>query len=102
MKAKKTSGYSADLAKIYISDETRVLLLSTELQKQLKWVDGKPTDEVTGYKILCGIPDDYFFVKFDKKVALPKFGSLIKLKGLEACEVEKNVYFRAKNLEEVK
>lgn len=102
MKAKKTSGYSADLAKIYISDKTEVLLLSTELQKQFKWVNGKPTDEVTGYKVLCGIPDDYFFVKFDKKVALPQFGSIVKLAGLEACEVEKNVYFRAEGIEEVK
>lgn len=102
MKAKRTSGYSAEVAKIYVSNATKVLLLSTELQKQVKWVDHKPTDEVTGYKILCGMPNDYFTVKFDKQIALPPFGSQVKFKGLEACEVENNVWFKAEDIEEVK
>lgn len=102
MKAKQTSGYSADLAKMYVPEGTEIVLLSTKLTKQVRWVDGKPTDEITGYKILCAIPDDYFSVKLSKKINLPKFCSRITLKGLEACEVEKSVYFRAEDIEEVK
>lgn len=102
MKAKQSSGYSADLAKLYLPEGTEVVLLSTKLAKQVKWDGGKPTDQVTGYKILCGMPDDFFTVKLSKKVSLPTFCSRIKFKGLEACEVEKNVYFRAENIEEAK
>ena len=102
MKAKRTSGYSSDVAKMYIPEDTEIVLLSTKLVKQVEWNEGKPTDKVTGYKILCGLPDDFFSVKFNKKVDLPPFCSRIKFKGLEACEVEKNMYFRAEDLEEVK
>ena len=100
MKAKRNSCYSEEVAKIYITDETKVLLLSTELQDQVKWIDHKPTDQVTGYKVLCGMPNDYFTVKFKKKVQLPPFGSSVKFKGLEACEVDNNVWFRAQDIEE--
>lgn len=102
MKAKQSSGYSAEVAKMYVPDGTEVVLLSTKVKKQVKWVDGKPTTEVTGYKVLCGMPDDVFTVKFSKPVSLPKFCSRIKFKGLEACEVADNIYFRAEDLEEAK
>ena len=102
MKAKKSSGYSSELANLYVPKDTEVVLLSTKLIKQVRWEDGKPTAEVSGYKALCGIPDDYFAVKLNKKVNLPPFCSKIKFKGLEACEVEKNVYFRAEDIQEVK
>lgn len=100
MKAKRSTGYSDEVAKFYISDKTKVLLLSTELQKQVKWVDHKPTDEITGYKVLCGMPNDYFTVKFDHKVQLPPFGSSVKFKELEACEIDNKVWFRAQDIEE--
>lgn len=102
MKAKQNSGYSSEVANMYVPKDTEIVLLSTKPIKQMKWEDGKPTNEVIGYKILCGIPDDYFTVKFSKKVSLPPFCSRIKFKGLEACEVEKNIYFRAEDIEELK
>ena len=102
MKAKQSSGYSAEVAKIYVPDGTEVVLLSTKGKKQVKWVDGKPTTEVTGYKVLCGMHDDVFTVKFSKPVSLPQFCSRIKFKGLEACEVANNIYFRAEDIEEAK
>lgn len=101
MKVKSNTGYSANTAKNYILPETEVILLSTELKEQYKWKDGKPTDEVVGYKILCGIANDCFNVKLPHKIKLPAFGSKIEFKGLEACEVNNNVYFRAKEIKEV-
>lgn len=82
MKAKRASGYSAEVAKIYITDETKVLLLSTELQEQVKWVDHKPTDQVTGYKVLCGMPNDYFTVKFETKYSFLRLDHLLNSKDL--------------------
>lgn len=100
MKVKNTNGYSKELASMYVSDDTEVVLLSTKLMIQYKWRDNKPTDEIASYKVLCGMPDDYFYVKFDKKIKLPAFLSNIKFKNLEACEVNNNVWFRAEDIEE--
>lgn len=100
MKAKHNSGYSEDLANIYVPQSTEVILLSTTLDPRPKWKDGKPTKEIGSYRILCGMPDNYFYVKLDKKVKLPPFKSHIKLVGLKACEVNNNVYFKANDLEE--
>lgn len=100
MRTKKNSGYSEEVANIYITKDTEVILLSTEPEERVKWVDNKPTNEVTGYRILCGMPDDYFYVKLDKKIKLPPFKSDVKFQKLEACEVQGNVYFRAEGVEE--
>lgn len=102
MKTKRTSGYSEDLAKLYVPENSEVILLSTFLDPRPKWKDGKPTEEISGYRILCGMADDFFYVKFDKKVKLPPFKSTVKLVGLQACEVSNEVYFKAENVEEVK
>lgn len=92
----KQNGYSADLAKLYVPDDTEVLLLSTKPEPRYKWENGKPTDEVTGYKILCAIPGDYFYVKFAQKPKnLPSFGTKVTFDDLQACEVGQNVYFKA-------
>lgn len=102
MKAKRTSGYSTQVASLYVPEGTEVVLLSTQPEPRVKWENHKPTNEVTGYRVLCGIPDNFFYVKFDKKVKLPPFKSDVKLVGLEACEVDHNVWFKAENIEEVK
>lgn len=101
MKAKRTAGYSAEVANLYVPEGTEVVLLSTKPEPRVKWKDHKPTNEITGYRILCGMPDNYFYVKLDKKVKLPPFKSDIKLVGLEACEIENNVWFRASDIKEV-
>ena len=48
MKIKRTSGYSEALAKMYIPSDVSTYSLSINLDTQVKWVNGKPTDEVTG------------------------------------------------------
>lgn len=99
MQIKRKGGYSAQVAKLYVPEGTEVILLSTELEPRVKWENHKPTNEITGYRVLCGMPDNFFYVKFTKKVKLPPFKSDIKLIGLEACEVDNNVWFRAKDIE---
>lgn len=100
MKIKRTSGYSKDVAKMYIPGNTFTYSLSTDLSKQVKWIDGKPTDEVTGYQswfIAEGTKP--FKVKFTNRVELPAMFTKVKLQDLEACEVGNNVYFKANGIE---
>lgn len=100
MKAKRTSGYSAEVASLYVPEGTEVVLLSTQPEPRVKWENHKPTHDITGYRVLCGMPDNFFYVKLSKKVKLPAFKSAIKLVGLEACEVDNNVWFKADDIEE--
>jgi hypothetical protein len=100
MKAKRTSGYSEEVANRYVSEDTDVVLLSTKPEPRVKWENHRPTDEVTSYRVLCGMPDDYFYVKFDKKVKLPPYKSSVKFKHLQACEVDNNVWFKVEDIEE--
>lgn len=102
MKAKRTSGYSAQVASLYVPDGTEVVLLSTQPEQRVKWEKHKPTNEVTGYRVLCGMPDNFFYVKFDKEVKLPPFDSKVKFKNLQACEVDSNVWFKADDIVEAK
>lgn len=102
MKAKRTSGYSAQVASLYVPEGTEVVLLSTQLEPRVKWENHKPTNEVTGYRVLCGMPDNYFYVKLAKEVNLPPFDSKVKFKNLQACEVDNNVWFKAEDIEVVK
>lgn len=77
--------------------------LSTELELQIKFVDGKPTGEIIAYKAWFsqeGLPP--FQVKFTSEVELPNYMTMVELEGLEACEVNYNVYFRASDIKEVK
>ncbi|MHA2623617.1 hypothetical protein [Streptococcus uberis] len=103
MKAKyKRGGYSAQTANNYIDKNLPIYLVSDELETQVKFEDGKPTDEIIAYKAYFsqkGLPP--FIVKFDTKVKLPDFLSIIELENLQACEVNYNVYFKADNLKEV-
>ncbi len=100
MKAKRSNGYSEAVANMYVPENTDVVLLSTKPEPRVKWENHKPTDEITGYRVLCGMPDNFFYVKFDKKVKLPSFNSKVKFKHLQACEVDNNVWFKAEDIEE--
>lgn len=46
MKIRRNSGYSKEVAKMYIPSDVQIFSLSTELTKQVKWIDGKPTNEI--------------------------------------------------------
>lgn len=102
MKIKRNSGYSADVAKVYVPNDVGIFSLSTELTKQVKWSEGKPTDEVTGYQAwFVAEGTEPFKVKFTTKVQLPKMLTQISLTNLEACEVGSNVYFKATDIEAI-
>lgn len=102
MKARKTNGYSSEIARLYIKSSQPVYSLSTELEQQRKWRNNQPTDEIVGYRAWFtqeGLPP--FQVKFSQQIKLPGYLKKIEFQDLEACEVRNNVYFRASDLKEV-
>lgn len=104
MKTKNSqSAYNEETAKQYISDDKPIINVSSEVETQYSWIDGKRTDEVTGYKLFFtqeGV--NPFAVKFEKKPTLPTFLSDVKLDKLEAIEIRSNVYFRSEGVRLVK
>ena len=100
---KRTGGYSADLANQIVDETKAIQVLSTELEPQFKFEEGKRTEEVQAYKIWVsqeGLPP--FEVKFTEQVVLPKYLSVVKFDNLQACEVAYNYYFKADGLKEMK
>lgn len=104
MKTKyQKSGYSSATAEKYINTHQPTYSLSSELEKQVKYEDGKRTDEVIGYRAWFsqeGLPP--FTVKFLHEVKLPKYMSLIQFENLQGIEIKYDVYFKAEELKEVK
>ncbi len=97
------SSYSETTANSYLSDKKPIISVSAEIEIQNKWVEGKRTEEVTGYKLFFvqeGV--NPFAVKFAEKPKLPKFLSEVALEKLEAIEIRSRVYFRAEAVEEKK
>ena len=101
MKAKRNNGYSTQIANMYITDDTPIILLSEAAEPSYKWLDGRPTKEVVAKHVICGVPNDTMEVRFEKEPKLPQFGSRVNFEGLEACEVNNRVYFRAKSIRKV-
>ncbi|HFU4001285.1 TPA: hypothetical protein ACGO3D_001407 [Streptococcus suis] len=99
----KKGGYSATTAMEYVNPSKPIHSLSVALEPQQLFEDGKPTGEIIAYKatfIQCGL--EPFEVKFEDKVKLPEFLSLVEFDNLQAVEVRYNVYFKADGLKEVK
>lgn len=99
----KKDGYSATTVTEYVIPTKPIHSLSTELEPQQLFEDGKPTGEIIAYKatfVQEGL--EPFQVKFEDKVKLPEFLSLIEFENLQAVEVRYNVYFKADGIKEVK
>lgn len=99
----RKGGYSTITANEYIDNKQGIYCLSTELEPQQLFEDGKPTGEIIAYKatfIQKGL--EPFQVKFEDKIKLPDFMSLIQFDNLQAIEVRYNVYFKADGIKEVK
>ncbi|ERH51134.1 hypothetical protein K4A81_03290 [Bacillus velezensis] len=97
------NSYYEKTALQYISDDKPIINVSSEIETQYNWIEGKRTDEVTGYKLYFtqeGV--NPFAVKFKKKPSLPPFLSEIELEKLEAIEIRSNVYFRSEGIRGVK
>lgn len=98
-----SSGYSQAKAALYVDEQSPVNSLSLELDKQYKYVDGKKTDEITGYKAWFtqkGLPP--FQVKFEQEIDLPEYMTIVNFDNLQAIEIKYNVYFKADGITEVK
>ena len=99
----KKGGYSATTATEYVKPDKPIRSLSTELEPQQLFEVGKPTGEISGYK--CSFIQEGlepFQVKFEDKIKLPEFLSLVEFENLQAVEVRYNVYFKADGIKEVK
>lgn len=97
------NSYNETTAQKYISDNSPIISISSEIEVQYNWIEKKRTDEITGYKLYFvqeGVSP--FSVKFTKKPVLPPFLSEIKLNKLEAIEIKNSVYFRASEIEGIK
>lgn len=91
--------YDEITAKKYVSEQVPIYNVSSEIEVQYRWVNGKRTDEIIGYKMFFAQEGvNPFFVKFLTKPQLPKFLAEVVLEQLEAVEVKTQVYFRAKNV----
>ena len=95
--------YEETTTKKYLSDEKPIINVSSIIENQYKWVEGKCTNEITGYKLYFSQEGvNPFAVKFEKKPQLPRFLSAVILQKLEAIEIRSKVYFRAESVEEKK
>ena len=99
----KKGGYSATTAMEYVIPTKPIHSLSTELEPQQLFEDGKPTGEIIAYKatfVQEGL--EPFQVKFEETIELPAFQSMIQFDTLQACEVKYNIYFKANGIKEVR
>lgn len=94
--------YDEATAKKYLSEDKPIINVSSEVEEQYKWVEGKCTDEISAYRMYFAQEGvNPFAVKFPKKPKLPSFLSEITLDKLEAIEIRSKVYFRAENVKEM-
>lgn len=103
MKIKKTNGgYSADIAYKYLNPAQDFVILQIDKINFFDEITKKYTSNFSHFKIKLTAADEeteVFSLKienFDEKIT--KF-SVVKIEGLEGCEVGRNVYFRAKKLD---
>lgn len=102
MNTKSTkNGYDATIVKKYLSDEKPIINVSSEIETQYKWIEGKRTEEVVGYRIYFSQEGvNPFAVKFEQKPKLPRFLAEVTIEQLEAIEIRSKVYFRAESVQE--
>lgn len=92
----KSSGYSAETAEEYINVKES-FLVTEEAQKVNKYdeVERKYVDEFSHTKLKLVQKDgEVFTLKLEEESDL-KQGDIIHLEEIEACEVNRNVYFKA-------
>lgn len=104
MKTKNSqNAYNEETAKQYIINDKPIINVSSQVETQYNWIEGKRTDEITGYKLYFSQEGvNPFVVKFEKKPTLPPFLSEVKLDKLEAIEIRSNVYFRSEGVRVIK
>lgn len=100
MKQRNNAGYTADTAAKYIDPSLKLVMITTSPQVLVVWKDNKPTDEVKGYNYWFIDEDgaEPFKIKFAKKLANHSFLDHVMVKGLQACEINKKVFFRGETV----
>lgn len=102
MKARSAlNTYSEEITNRYLSKKKPIINISSELEVQYNWIDGKRMEEVTGYKLYFvqeGV--NPFAVKFKNKPIVPAFLAEVEIGTLEAIEIRSHVYFRAESVQE--
>lgn len=100
MKVRNINTYSAQTAEKYINEEVEVFCISTAVRVLQKYDkdNKKYTDEVDGYSAFFVIAgDEPFKVKFAERQDL-QFLQPCKFENLQAIEINRNVYFKAKKV----
>lgn len=101
MRIRNISGYSPQTASKYADIDAKFIILTTEPEESVVWKDNQPTEVVNGYKYWFIQVDgqEPFQVKFKKKLQSISFLDQVGLKHLEACEINRNVYFKADGID---
>lgn len=98
------NGYSKTIGEKYVDQSRPLYFVSSEVEIVKVWENGRPTDEIDGYRysfVQEGV--NPFKIKFQNDLKeLPPLLSQIKVPDLEGIEVRNKVYFRANELEVVK
>lgn len=61
------NSYSGATSALYIDENKSIINVSSEIEKQYNWIDGKRTDEVVGYRAYFaqeGVNPFVFFIFF--------------------------------------
>lgn len=98
----KNKGYSNELAAEYVDIDSEFLVVSS-VEKVAKYDEENKeyTDEYSHSNVYLAqeeSPQPFKVKVIDEKLKL-KFGSKVRLKNLEACEVNKNIYFKVDSIE---
>lgn len=98
VKIKMSSGYSAEVLRKYIAGDEDVFLAGVVVETQYKFVDGKRTDDISGYQVYIATNNlNPFKIKFESEPDLSglKIGDKVTLVDAQAIEIRGNVYFKA-------
>lgn len=93
------SGYSLETAKEYIDVNGECFVVEdAQIVSKYDESERKYTDEFSHVKVkLVQKDSEAFVVKIEAKVEA-KQGDIVTLKNVEACEIRRDVYFKAENI----
>lgn len=98
-KFSNNSGYSLETAKEYIDVNGECFVVEdAQIVSKYDESERKYTDEFSHVKVkLVQKDSEVFVVKIEAKVEA-KQGDIVTLKNVEACEIRRDVYFKAENI----
>ncbi|MBS4751156.1 hypothetical protein GMA11_08075 [Granulicatella sp. zg-ZJ] len=99
----KKNNYTKTLANEALNGLS-LYLVGPHVVPQKKYVDGKVTDEITGYQVWCATREDNpFKIKFNAEdkpdLRELEIGDEVIFENLEAIQINNKIYFRATGIE---